>query len=137
MLVILSILGECCSTLVLQHLNVPTGHSLVIPKQHYVTLDQVPADLSEKCFSIVPSLARAILKATSTTAWNIMQNNTRVAGQEVRIIHSWASFVCNLLPMCIQQGRSRALAHYSSVQGRLHEKSICKRTTISEQQHNM
>ncbi|KAL6069792.1 Protein kinase C1 inhibitor, variant 2 [Balamuthia mandrillaris] len=63
------------------------GHTLVIPKEHYVTLDQVPGELAGACMAVVPKLARALMEATGTCGWNILQNNGRVAGQEVFHVH--------------------------------------------------
>ena len=64
-----------------------TGHSLVIPKEHHRTLDDLPADQAAACMRIVPSLARAITATTGTHAWNLLQNNGAVAHQAVEHVH--------------------------------------------------
>lgn len=63
------------------------GHALVIPKQHYETLDEVPAETAAAIGAALPALARAIAQATGMTAYNILQNNGTEAGQEVPHVH--------------------------------------------------
>ncbi|XAL99434.1 HIT family protein [Phycisphaeraceae bacterium D3-23] len=63
------------------------GHALIIPKQHYETLDQLPAEDAAAIGAALPALARAILEATGSTAYNIIQNNGAPAGQEVPHVH--------------------------------------------------
>jgi len=63
------------------------GHSLVIPKAHYATLDKMPDDLAAACAALLPRLSRALVAATGTSAWNILQNNGAVSGQAVPHVH--------------------------------------------------
>lgn len=63
------------------------GHALVIPKGHYETIDQVPAEDAAAMFRIVPALSKAIIQATGATAWNLLQNNGEAAGQAVGHVH--------------------------------------------------
>jgi len=63
------------------------GHSLVIPKKHYDTIDQMPPDEAAACMAVVPRLSRAILEATGAEAWNVLQNNGKTAGQAVGHVH--------------------------------------------------
>lgn len=63
------------------------GHALVIPKAHYETLDQVPAEDAAAIGAALPALARAIGKATGADAYNILQNNGPAAGQVVPHVH--------------------------------------------------
>lgn len=63
------------------------GHTLVIPKGHYETIDQVPAEIAAAMFKIVPGLSQAIMQATGATSWNLLQNNGSDAGQVVPHVH--------------------------------------------------
>lgn len=63
------------------------GHSLIIPKGHWRTIDQVPDATAAACMQIVPRLSRAIIQATGATAWNILQNNGKLAHQAVDHVH--------------------------------------------------
>ena len=63
------------------------GHLLVVPKAHYVTIDEMPGDLAASCMAVVPMLSRALRDATGAQAWNLLQNNGREAGQLVEHVH--------------------------------------------------
>ncbi|KAF4970382.1 hypothetical protein FSARC_2575 [Fusarium sarcochroum] len=59
------------------------GHALVIPKHHGAKLTDIPDDhLSE----VLPVLKK-IANATGATNYNILQNNGRLAHQEVDHVH--------------------------------------------------
>lgn len=64
-----------------------TGHCLVIPKTQYVTLDEMPDDVAAALGRVLPKLAKAVIHATGCTAYNILQNNGEIAGQEVNHVH--------------------------------------------------
>lgn len=63
------------------------GHTLIIPKGHYATIDQVPAEDVAAMGRIVPGLSKAIMQATGAESWNLLQNNGRAAGQAVGHVH--------------------------------------------------
>lgn len=63
------------------------GHTLIVPKAHYVTLDQVPDDLAGACAAAAPRLSRAIRAATGIAHWNLLQNNGKPSGQAVDHVH--------------------------------------------------
>ena len=63
------------------------GHALVIPKGHYETIDEVPAEDAAAMFRIVPALSKAIMQATRAKSWNLLQNNGSAAGQAVGHVH--------------------------------------------------
>lgn len=63
------------------------GHTLIIPKHHAVTIDQLPDASAAACMAIAPRLCRAIVEVTGATGWNILQNNGRIAGQAVDHVH--------------------------------------------------
>jgi histidine triad (HIT) family protein len=63
------------------------GHTLVIPKEPAVTLDQLSDDASAAIGRVLPRIARAVLKATGATAFNILQNNGSGAHQAVMHVH--------------------------------------------------
>ena len=69
---------------------VAAGHSLIVPKRHYETLDQIPESdgaLLAALLQAAPRLGRAVTAATGTSAWNLLQNNGRSAGQAVGHVH--------------------------------------------------
>ncbi len=63
------------------------GHSLVIPKGHYPTLDLMPDSLAGACASLLPRLGKAVVATTGAPGWNVLQNNGPIAGQEVMHVH--------------------------------------------------
>jgi histidine triad (HIT) family protein len=66
---------------------VAEGHALLIPKEHYVTMDQMPPDAVAAFLRHLPSLVRAVQTATGCDGVNVLQNNGRVAGQVVPHVH--------------------------------------------------
>ncbi|MEM6332899.1 MAG: HIT family protein [Planctomycetota bacterium] len=63
------------------------GHTLLIPKAHYVTLDQVDPETAADLGRQLPRLCKAVTKATDTPHYNILQNNGAPAGQAVMHVH--------------------------------------------------
>lgn len=63
------------------------GHSLVIPKGHWVTLDQVPEEVAAACGGMLAKLSRAITAATGIRDFNVLQNNGKLAHQAVGHVH--------------------------------------------------
>ena len=63
------------------------GHTLLIPKDHYLTLDQMPASLSAAVLKHLPELVRAVQAVTGCQGVNILQNNGRAAHQLVPHVH--------------------------------------------------
>jgi histidine triad (HIT) family protein len=63
------------------------GHTLVIPKEPAVTLDALSDESAAAIGRVLPRLCRAVLKATGTTAYNILQNNGALAHQAVFHVH--------------------------------------------------
>ncbi len=64
------------------------GHVLVVPKQHYATLREVPLVLAEKLMKVVVQLERSIWESGLTwEGTNILQNNGTSAGQDVHHVH--------------------------------------------------
>lgn len=63
------------------------GHTLVIPKQPVETLDQLSDEDAAAIGRVLPRIARAVLAATNTTSFNILQNNGAAAHQAVLHVH--------------------------------------------------
>ena len=63
------------------------GHTLVIPKEPAATLDRLSAESAAAIGRVLPGIARAVMKATGATAYNILQNNGSAAHQEVMHVH--------------------------------------------------
>lgn len=63
------------------------GHLLLIPRRHYVTLDQMPSEEAAGLLRHLPVLCRALKHATACEGINVLQNNGRVAHQVVQHVH--------------------------------------------------
>ena len=63
------------------------GHTLVIPKEPAATLDQLSEDAAAAIGRALPRIARAVLAATGTRDFNVLQNNGSAAHQAVHHVH--------------------------------------------------
>jgi histidine triad (HIT) family protein len=63
------------------------GHTLVIPKERAVRLDQLSEESAAAIGRALPRLCRAVLRATGATAYNVLQNNGAEAHQKVMHVH--------------------------------------------------
>ena len=63
------------------------GHTLVIPKEPAATLDQLSDASAAAIGRVLPRIARAVMAATGTTAYNVLQNNGSAAHQAVHHVH--------------------------------------------------
>jgi len=63
------------------------GHVLLIPKKHYERLTDMPADEAADLASVLPKLARAVVKAAGADGFNIHQTNGACSGQVVPHVH--------------------------------------------------
>ncbi|MDP7179695.1 MAG: HIT family protein [Candidatus Woesearchaeota archaeon] len=61
------------------------GHALVMPKEHYETLLDVPDDI--ELMKVVKKVVRAMSSALGNEGFNILVNNKKVAGQLVPHLH--------------------------------------------------
>lgn len=66
---------------------VSRGHCLVIPKKHYVELDDMPADEAAALGAVLPRLVKALKRVTGCDGVNVLQNNGEAAGQVVMHVH--------------------------------------------------
>ena len=63
------------------------GHTLVIPKEPAVTLDQLSDESAAALGRVLPRICRAVLAATGATAYNVLENNGAAAHQAVQHVH--------------------------------------------------
>ncbi|MBI1372905.1 MAG: HIT domain-containing protein [Phycisphaera sp.] len=64
-----------------------TGHTLVIPKKPYVTLDEVDDATAAALGVAIKKIGAAVAAATGCAGWNVLQNNGAIAGQVVMHVH--------------------------------------------------
>ncbi|MFN8642783.1 MAG: HIT family protein [Candidatus Binatia bacterium] len=63
------------------------GHTLIIPKEPAATLDQLSDESAAAIGRVLPRVARAVMRATGTSAYNVLQNNGGAAHQVVMHVH--------------------------------------------------
>src|SRR4030065_2150995 len=63
------------------------GHTLVIPKEHYETIFEIPQELIAYLHGIVKQVAIAVKKATKADGISIIQQNGKAANQEILHLH--------------------------------------------------
>ena len=63
------------------------GHALIIPKDHYVNLYEMPEELLGKVMSLAKVWGEKLVKALKADGLNLVQNNGLAAGQTVFHYH--------------------------------------------------
>lgn len=63
------------------------GHTLLIPKKHFVNVLDAPDDIAEKIYPALKKVTTAMQKAYNCDGFNIIQNVNEAAGQEVFHAH--------------------------------------------------
>ena len=63
------------------------GHTIVIPKNHYFTLEDIPDRELKDVFQVVRKIAKVIYQKLQIDGYNILQNNFAAAGQVIKHFH--------------------------------------------------
>ncbi len=63
------------------------GHSLIIPKEHYANIYELPDELCAEAMKIAKKMATKMTEALHADGFNILQNNGEVAGQTIFHFH--------------------------------------------------
>lgn len=63
------------------------GHTLVIPKKHFVTLLDIPNSLGEELLKFTKEVCSKILDEKKGDGFNILMNNLEIAGQVIMHAH--------------------------------------------------
>jgi len=63
------------------------GHVLLIPKDHFETLDEMSPDLVRAVTAHLPRLVEAVMRVAGADGCNVLQNNGRASGQVVPHVH--------------------------------------------------
>ena len=63
------------------------GHLIVIPKNHYSNLEDIPDYELTELYKLVKQLATKIHKKLKIDGYNILQNNFEAAGQVIKHFH--------------------------------------------------
>ena len=63
------------------------GHVLILPKEHYANLFEMPEELLTKAVKLAKSFGEKLVKALHADGMNVVQNNGLAAGQTVFHFH--------------------------------------------------
>ena len=63
------------------------GHTLIIPKKHYVTILDIPDKLATEMVNLTKKIASGILEEKEGDGFNIIMNNLQPAGQAIMHAH--------------------------------------------------
>lgn len=63
------------------------GHVLVVPKKHHEKITDMDEKNVGELFSIIPKIAKGIMKSTGAVAFSLAQNNGRAAKQIIPHVH--------------------------------------------------
>ncbi len=63
------------------------GHCLVIPKEHYADIFDVPSELLGKVYQVTKKVAVAVKQAVNADGISIIQQNGKAANQDIFHLH--------------------------------------------------
>ena len=63
------------------------GHALILPKEHYANIFELPDELAGRAFILAKKLAKHNFDVLKADGFNIVQNNGETAGQTVFHFH--------------------------------------------------
>jgi histidine triad (HIT) family protein len=82
------------------------GHTLVIPKPHYVDIYDIPKDLLCDVYAAVKVIAGAVRVATAADGISVIQQNGKAAGQDIFHFHAHV----------VPRFEGQKLPHFSALQ---------------------
>lgn len=63
------------------------GHALILPKEHYANIYEIPEELAGSAMVLAKKMASVMTAALECTGFNLVQNNGQAAGQTVFHFH--------------------------------------------------
>ena len=63
------------------------GHAIILPKEHYKNIYELPEDLAAKAMVLAKKMATHMTEKLYCDGFNLVQNNHEVAGQTVFHFH--------------------------------------------------
>ena len=63
------------------------GHTLIVPREHFESLADIPSDLAMHLFAVAMQLGPAVRQVTRALGTNIVVNSGKAAGQDVFHYH--------------------------------------------------
>ena len=63
------------------------GHALILPKDHYANLFEIPEDVLQRAACVAKKISAKLFEGLHATGLNLVQNNGESAGQTVFHFH--------------------------------------------------
>ncbi len=63
------------------------GHALILPKEHYADIYEIPEELAGEVYKLAAKMAKKMTAVLECDGFNIVQNNKEAAGQTVFHFH--------------------------------------------------
>ena len=63
------------------------GHALILPKEHYADLFELPEEKAKNAMALAKKMGPVMIKALAADGLNVVQNNGEAAGQTVFHYH--------------------------------------------------
>lgn len=63
------------------------GHTLIVPREHFVNLMEIPDDYGNELLSFIKSVSEKLIDEGFGDGFNVIMNNGEVAGQVVGHVH--------------------------------------------------
>lgn len=63
------------------------GHALILPKEHYASLYELPDELAAKALVLAKKMITKLTEILNCDGYNVVQNNGEIAGQTVFHFH--------------------------------------------------
>ena len=63
------------------------GHALILPKEHYANLFELPEETAAAAMKVAKKLSAQMVENLGADGLNLVQNNGEVAGQTVKHFH--------------------------------------------------
>ncbi|MCS5532107.1 MAG: HIT family protein, partial [Candidatus Poseidoniales archaeon] len=63
------------------------GHTLVVPKEPAPSIDRLSEESASALGGVLPTICRAVMRATGAVAYNLIQNNGHEAGMSIAHVH--------------------------------------------------
>ena len=79
------------------------GHTIVIPKNHYNNLEDIPVNELADLVEVVKNISSIIYKKLKIDGYNILQNNFSAAGQVINHFH------VHIIPRSREDGKFRLI----------------------------
>ena len=76
------------------------GHALILPKDHYKNLYELPEDTAAELMTLAKKMAVEMTEKLGADGFNLVQNNNEIAGQTVFHFHM------HLIPRYINDGQT-------------------------------